>query len=349
VGDIPRTVDDLTSAWFGEVLGLEVVGATVADRSSGTTGRARVELEGGDGVPASVFVKLPPFDEQQRKLVDMTGMGVAEARFYRDVAREVPVRVPGVWYSETDGSDYVMVLEDLTASGCTFPTPLDADIEGRARDIVHQLTALHAQYWDSPRLTAGGDLAWLAERVRNQGGGGAHYIKRAVDTIGDRFDESFHRIADFYLEHGPEVAALWFQGTPTLIHGDAHIGNLFVDTAAGGRTGFLDWAVVCAAPGVRDVAYVMCNSVPVELRESMERGVVDDYCAGIAERGGSIDPDETWDSYRIQALYSWVASVSTAGMGSKWQASDIGLSASARATSACTYLASVDAARVRLG
>jgi aminoglycoside phosphotransferase (APT) family kinase protein len=344
VGDLPQDVEDLTAEWFAAALQREVTAATVVDRSSGTTGRALVRLA-GDDVPPSVFVKLPPFDEQQRALVDATGMGVAEARFYRDLASEVSVRVPGVWYSETDGRDYVMVLEDLTASGCAFPSPQDADIEDRARNIVDELTMLHAQYWSSSRFTDDGDLAWLSERVRYQGGGGARYIERAVETIGDQFDASFHRVAEFYVEHGPQVAPLWFRGTPTVIHGDAHIGNLFVDAADGGRTGFLDWAVVCAAPGIRDVAYVMCNSVPVELREQMERDVVERWCARIGEAGGDVDVEETWEAYCVQALYSWVAAVSTAGMGSKWQASHIGLSSSARATAACTHLHSVEVAR----
>src|SRR5262245_30879601 len=82
---LPREVDDLTSQWFATVLERDVTDATVLDRSSGTTGRARVALQGDRDLPATVFVKLPPFDERQRGLVDKTGMGVAEARFYRDL------------------------------------------------------------------------------------------------------------------------------------------------------------------------------------------------------------------------------------------------------------------------
>jgi hypothetical protein len=91
--NLPEDVEDLTPAWFADVLGVDVTAATIADANSGTTGRARVLLSGDDSVPASVFVKLPPFDDHQRKLVDMTG---------------------------------VMVLEDLTATGCTLPTPRDS-------------------------------------------------------------------------------------------------------------------------------------------------------------------------------------------------------------------------------
>ncbi|HEY7134775.1 MAG TPA: phosphotransferase [Acidimicrobiia bacterium] len=350
---LPVEVDELDAPWFTQALGLDVTEATVLDRSSGTTGRARVALRGDPELPPTVFVKLPPFDERQRTLVDQTGMGVAEARFYRDLAREVRVRVPGVWFAETDGRGYVMVLEDLVASGCRFPSPDDADVAMRARDIVEQLAALHAPFWESDRFESDGDLAWLAERGMRGGGGGRTFITRAVDAIGDQLDESFHRITETYLAHAPDIVELWQEGAGTLVHGDSHLGNLFVDVrddtgGVGGRTGFLDWAVVCRAPGMRDVAYVLCNSVPASVRETIERDLVERYCELVAVEGVALDPGEAWDQYRLHAVYSWVAATSTAGMGSKWQPISIGLGATKRATAACAHLDSVGLIEERL-
>jgi aminoglycoside phosphotransferase (APT) family kinase protein len=335
---IPVDVDDLTAPWFAEVLARDVSEATVLERSSGTTGRARVALRGEPATPATVFVKLPPFDERQRVLVDKTGMGVAEARFYRDLAPEVPVRVPGVWFAATDDDAYVMVLEDLTASGCTFPTTADVDIEHRMRDIVEQLASLHAQYWDSDRFAIGNDLDWLATRGTAGGDGGRRFIQKAVDGLGDEMDAAFHRIADIYLARTDDIVRLWGEGTGTLVHGDSHLGNLFVDVAGGDRTGFLDWAVLCRAPGIRDVAYVLCNSVPPEIRAAHERALVDRYCALLAGAGIDLDPGAAWDQYRLFAVYSWVAATATAGMGSKWQPIEIGLGGTRRATAACAHI-----------
>jgi len=334
----PVEVDDLDAQWFSRVLDGHVTEATVVDRSSGTTGRARVTLRGEAHLPGSVFVKLPPFDERQRALVDQTGMGVAEARFYRDLAPEVSVRVPGVWFADTDGHGYVMVLEDLVASGCRFPSPDDADITKRAADIVEQLAALHAPFWESARFAPGGDLEWLAARGARGGGGGRRFIKQAVDAIGDQLDESFHRIAELYLSRADEIVELWREGAGTLVHGDSHLGNLFVDVAGGDRTGFLDWAVVCRAPGMRDVAYVLCNSIPISAREPIEHGLVERYCELLAAEGVDLDARAAWDQYRLFAVYSWVAATSTAGMGSKWHPINVGLSATRRATAACAHL-----------
>ncbi|HZR13268.1 MAG TPA: phosphotransferase [Acidimicrobiia bacterium] len=343
---LPVDVDDLTAAWFSQVLERDVTDATVVDASSGTTGRARVALRGEPGVPATVFVKLAPFGARQRAFVERTGMGVAEARFYRDVAGEVPVRVPGVWYAETDGRDYVMVLEDLVAAGCAFPSPDDRDIAARARDIVEQLAALHTRYWESARFDEGGDLEWLAGRAMRGGEGGGRFIERAVDVLGDRIDESFHRIARIYVARTADIVQLWREGPGTLVHGDSHLGNLFVD---GSRTGFLDWAVVCRAPGVRDVAYVLCNSIPADVREVIERELVDRYCELLARGGVALDPAVAWDQYRLHAVYSWVAATSTAGMGSRWQPISVGLGGTVRATAACAHLDSAGLLESLLG
>jgi len=345
---LPVDVDDLTPQWFTAVFEREVSEATVVDRSSGTTGRARVELRGEPDVPASVFVKLAPFNEQQRVFVAHTGMGVTEARFYRDLAPEIPVRVPATWFAQTDGAGYVMVLEDLVASGCRFPGA-DEDAETRARDVVEQLATLHGRYWASNRFDDGGDLDWLAGSDAQGGDLGRRFIQRAVDVLGDQMDDEFHRIAETYIARADDIVALWREGAGTLVHGDPHLGNLFVDVVDGDRTGFLDWAVLCRMPGMRDVAYYLCNSVPTEVREPMERELVEQYCARLAAAGVTLDYDDAWDQYRLHAVYSWVAAASTAGMGSAWQPIEIGLAATRRATAACAHLDSAGLLASRLG
>jgi hypothetical protein len=327
---LPLEVEECTAEFFADAFEADVTSAEALDRSSGTTGRARFALTGAQPVPATVFVKLAPFDDRQRAFVTQIGMGVAEARFYRDLAWEVPVRVPRAYYADTADDRYVMVLEDLEASGCWFPNPTDADISARAHDIVEQLGALHSQFWQSPRFDADGDLAWLAGRGTGDAGGGGMFVQMAVDTLGDQLPEAFHRMAEMYLARAPEIVQLWNSGPRTLVHGDPHLGNLFVD---GDRTGFLDWAMLGFSPGMRDVAYVLCNSIPPEVRAAEERALVARYCELVG-----LDADDGWEQYRLFAVYSWVSATSTAGMGAKWQPLHIGLAGTVRATDACEHL-----------
>ena len=53
------------------------------------------------------------------------------------------------------------------------------------------------------------------------------FIKIALDKFGAEMPTVLRRLAELYMERNVD----------TLIHGDRHIGNLFVDN---GRTGFYD-------------------------------------------------------------------------------------------------------------
>ncbi|MHB8220951.1 MAG: hypothetical protein ACYDHU_11630 [Acidimicrobiales bacterium] len=133
VASIPLDLADLSPQWLTDVLRphaprASVVAARITDSHSGTTGRALLHLDyAGDAgpLPSSVFCKLAPFDPRQRRLLHDFGIGAIEARFYtelaHDVAGRVGVRLPMVWHAraDTDGS-FIMVLEDLVASGCRF-------------------------------------------------------------------------------------------------------------------------------------------------------------------------------------------------------------------------------------
>jgi aminoglycoside phosphotransferase (APT) family kinase protein len=281
-----------------------------------------------------VFVKFAPFDAEQRGFVAANQMGVREARLYRELAVELPVRVPLPWYAATDaGGRYVMVLEDLVAAGCSFPSPRDPRVGEWAGQIVEQLARLHARFHESPRFAR--DLAWLAERGTGAGDFGAGLVKQALGRVGERLSEAFRRFARLYVERAPAIAARWNTGATTLVHGDPHLGNLFID---GERIGFLDWGVTAVAPGMRDVAYVLCNSVPTELRRASEKDWIGRYRAALTECGVALAADAAWDQYRLFAIYSWLAATATLAMGSKWQPESLALSSTERATEALVDL-----------
>jgi Phosphotransferase enzyme family len=341
---LPVEVDELTPAWLSEAMDADVTSVTVLDRHSGTTGRAHLALTGDPPIPATVFAKLAPFDAGQRKFVNVQGMGVAEARLYRDLAPELPVRVPRPWYADFEGDGtgaddrYVMLLEDLQASGCRFPSRDDADIEGRIFDIVEQLARLHAQYWESPRFADDGDLAWIAPRSTGSGDGGAAMVRMAIDNLADRLPTGFVELAELYEARSRDIMRLYREGECTLVHGDPHLGNLFVDSVNGDRTGFLDWAVIARAPGIRDVAYVLSASTPTEVRRDHESALLLRYREILAAHGITLDAETAWEQYRLFTIYGWCAATCTAAMGSKWQPEHIGLGGTERSTIAAVDL-----------
>jgi thiamine kinase-like enzyme len=352
---IAGEIGEIDPAWLTLALRRRTGGAAVAHiellaSHSGTTGRARFALDWGLGaradLPRSLFVKLQPFDEAQRGFLAAWGIGVAEARFYSALGDGLPVRAPRVWFSDfDDDGNFVIGLEDLVASGCRFPSPRHPDVLERARSTVEELARLHAAFWESDRFA--GDLAWVKRRPgnpdRSHGGGG--FIEHARTRFGEEMGATFRRLADVFVACTPEILDLWDRGQTTLIHGDAHMGNLFVD---GERTGFLDWAMVGRAPGMRDVAYFLCNSIPAEVRRAHEQALLARYREVLAEHGIALDPELAFEQYRLFAVASWLAATSTAAMGSLWQAERIGRGGMQRATAAIEDLDSVGLLEARL-
>ena len=346
---IPSCTDELTPAWFTQVLGEPVRDVEILDTHSGTTGRARIGLKASSALPATVFVKLQPFAEEQRKLLRQIGLGVAEARLYAEVGDQLPVRAPRVWHSDYDAADgaFVMVLEDLEASGCRFINPSDDDIVDVAMSAMDELAVLHATF-------LGRELGWLRtpSGMRNKpqdpeiAARRAQFIVSAVDQFADDMPPVFRRLGELYAKHSLDIVALFNEGERTLIHGDTHSGNLFVDA---GRTGFYDWAVAGRGPGVRDVAYFLCNSLPVETRRAEQDALFGRYLSGLADQGVTLDKDTADDQYRLFSVYSWIAAASTAAMGAQWQPIDVCRAALVSTTQAIDDLDAVGLLEERLG
>ncbi|HLI73331.1 MAG TPA: phosphotransferase [Acidimicrobiales bacterium] len=359
---IPTEVGDLDAGWFTEVLrthapDVEVAAAEVVDAHSGTTGRVKVRLEyaGSRGdLPGTVFCKIAPFEQRQRAFLRQIGIGAMEARFYAEIAPHVGfLRYPRVWHAETDDDGgFVMVLEDLDASGCTFPRPSDPDVAGRAASTVEELARLHGALWMSPRLHD--DLSWVPTRA-GFGSRAAHddrtakaaaqFVRAALDRFADDQSPGFRAVGTLYAERTADILDLFDQGERTLVHGDPHSGNLFTDA---GRTGFFDWAMFSRSPGMRDVAYYCCNSLPTEVRRDTQGALVDRYRAQLARVGVDLPGEVAERQLRLFAVYSWVSATSTAAVGGRWQPPARAIAAMERTTAAVEDLDSVGLLREML-
>ena len=349
---LPDSAESISPEWLTRVLSERFPGARaehveVLDAHSGTTGRARLRVRWRDGsdAPAALFAKLAPTDPMQREMVVSTGMGRREARFYAKLAAELPVRVPApLWAGwSDDGSTYFMLIEDLAEAGCSFPSFTFDDAGEHARGMMDTLATLHGHYWDSPRFAA--DLDWIEAPMR--GAVGPLLVAEAVKQFGARMPDAFGQLAELYIRHTDALNDLLDAGPSTLVHGDCHLGNSFVDA---GHVGLLDWACSCRAPGFRDVAYYLCNSMPIERRRQLERPLVERYLAGLAAAGGAA-PDfaSAWQQLRRFAVTSWVAATVTAAAGGRMQSVEIGQRAMERATAAIVDLDTPTLLRQELG
>ena len=348
---IPDHPGAITPAWLSQSLarsfpGVEVASAEIVDRHSGTTGRAKLRLGYAAGArgPDTVFVKLPPFSDMQRRLVAATDMGRREARFYAELAGETPLRVPRCYFAAhgDQPTDYICVLEDIEAAGCTFPKNVEQHAREHGRDLIEALARLHAHFWQDQRFA--NELAWIRPAMR--GDFGAKLVDQARERFASDLPPVFAELCRLFSAHHERIADLWDEGGATLIHGDTHTGNQFLD---GDRVGLYDWAVISRSPGIRDVAIFLGNSCPPEVRRAEQDGWMRAYRQGLVDGGVDAPTQgELWRRLRLGVLYGWVAATTTAAVGDRWQPIEVGMRAMRGATQACAELETLDAFREAL-
>ncbi|MCP4904480.1 MAG: aminoglycoside phosphotransferase family protein [bacterium] len=350
---LPLTAEEIRADWLSEALGVRfprafATSVEVLEAHSGTTGRARLRAEwkGNSTAPATIFVKLAPTDPIQKEMVISTGMGKREAHFFDGLAEEIPVRVPvPLWSGWNEAGDaYIMLIEDLSEAGCSFPSSR-GDTGEHPERMVDTLASLHGHYWQSPRFDAGADLAWIKRPMRGEMG--PLLIGSALEQFGEKMPAAFRDLADLYIHHTEALNELLDAGPKTLIHGDSHLGNTFVD---GDQVGLLDWACTAHAPGIRDFSYYICNSVPTERRQRDERALLRRYLEGLAKSGGPrLAEAATYDLHRRYAVCSWIAATATAAAGSRMQSIEVGMRGMERATAAICDLETPAVLRAELG
>lgn len=332
----------LSSDRLSGLLRAPVLATRVVDAHDGTTGRAVLELDNREGtLPSRLFAKFPPGDEMQRAFVTSAGMGKREAMFYEVLSGEVPVRVPRSYaaYSDEEGEDYLMLLEHLVDSDCTFDNASNRYSLSYVRQILDAFASLHAAYWDSPRFST--DLSWVEPPLQHEIA--IALVSQCLEQHADAMPSVFREMGDLYLAEADAIHQLWQRGTPTLIHGDVHDGNLFYD---GDQPGFLDWALVAQAPAMRDIGYFLAGTLSSDDQRTAARDLLAHYRDQLQLRG--IDPpplDELWQQYQWHAAYVWVGATVTLAMGDAWQPVSYVLASLERLHDAMETIGSVAAIR----
>jgi aminoglycoside phosphotransferase (APT) family kinase protein len=352
---VPVTVDDVGADWLTAALqptapGLRVTRVERMGGHSGTTTRERLRVvtdpaAASAGVPETLFLKITPPSLGTRFFTTLFELGTTEVEFYRCLGGSLPVKAPRVYCARRarHGGRFVLLLEDLEAAGCGFPSHESPMSLAAAHAVVMALARLHAAFWESPRFA--GDLGWL----RSASGGrntalewriaarsNAPALAKFGDVVSAGVRENAHRIH----EHRAQLEAHWAAGPQTLLHGDPHAGNLYF---VGGEAGFFDWQVAQVGPGLRDFSYFLVNSVETSLRRAHERELVELYLATLSA-GGADAPefDTAWEEHRLFALYTWIA-VSVTAAASRLQPRGVVRRAFERTGAALEDLASLEA------
>jgi hypothetical protein len=308
---VPATVDELLDpAWLTAALGLRFPGVEVTKTTLGpvtqrvsTNVRFRIETSGElpCGLPPTLCGK-GYFSAEGRAV---PAVGATEAQFYRELAPASGVRTLQSVYADVDPETLhgVVISADVIEAGGVFLDALSPYTAEQVASSLEQYAKLHAATWN---VAAWNDRPWLRPQR-------ASFTQaRGLPDIDNNFDgpngvrvplavRDAQRLLDAFLAlvaREPDA-----RGWP-VIHGDAHIGNIFLDGAK--QPSLIDWQMVSHGPWGLDVGYHIASALPVDERERTERDLLSHYLDQL--RAGGVEPpswDDAWDEYRRGIVYGY--------------------------------------------
>lgn len=316
---------DVCASWLNEVLHdqdvldpdsqvaettLEPIGAGLVADSY----KVEISYSGPDRGPDSLVVKLTSESEQssaagRTELNYTRGVG-----FYREIAPNLPVRVPMCFHAEIDSNEteFVLLLEDLNPARCG--NQLAGCTVSETELAVEQAARIHAPYWGSEELKGNPWLdisssywqrfvemmpEWYAGFIQRYAG----RLSETDIALGQKFVDG---IADYYraLERMPY----------TVQHGDYRPDNVLFD-ARGGEVPLvvLDWQTVVYAPGVVDVAYFIGGALDRETRRANEDALLQRYHSELVDLGVDDYPFERLlQDYACATFHNFIIGVAAA-------------------------------------
>lgn len=310
--EVPSGIDDVTPQWLSAVLHAEVAGVRVeqiAQDSGFSSLLYRLHLTGADRLPPTLIAKLPA-DSEARGAMEMLGGYRRELAFYRDVAGRAPMETPHVYAARmVDGTaDFVLLLEDLQHwDNADHLAGLSMD---RARVCINALAGLHAWSTDTANAAALEDFPSIDTPIARDllvpafGPGWQIYLDKssvpvpaAVAEFAERFTERAGRALQALTERS------------TLLHGDIRADNMFFE---GDRLKVVDFQFVSRGVGAADIAYLVSQGLPTEVRRGNDEVLVHEYLERLGAHGlTDYSFDEAWRHYRFAAAYLMVLPVIT--------------------------------------
>lgn len=312
--DVPGTIAAINEEWLTAVLcrdhpGLRVTSYTAHDMTSQTTSRAALKISYSEdcpgGPPADVFVKLMA-TTRQRLFAGLIRILDGEAEFYGRLRGLAEFECPQGYFGAVDRRSWACatVIEDVVATrGAEFCHATTTFDRAAIESLLATMAAYHGQYWGHPAVEASplkrpedhfaNIDVFLNARKRSRIG-----VQRTdgfPSALRSRQDELWTALASSMRE-------LSRSGPPTLLHGDAHVGNTY--RTRDGAVALADWQVVMQGGFAYDVADVVSTALTIEDRRNWERDLLVFYLERLREAGG--DPPgfaDAWNLYRRSLMY----------------------------------------------
>jgi hypothetical protein len=237
------------------------------------------------GIPQTVILK-GGFESHSR---DMDYMHENEVRGYRDFLPVLKLNTPACYFADFDAErrQGIVIMDDLVARGVHFCNPLVPQTHDEVARRLTVLAGFHARSWDSPDIKPGGRWGTVRASLPVFRPYMEQYF---VPETWQRFVKSSRGAAASTRFHDSGWMAdaldrmiILAERLPhCIVHGDTHLGNLYVDPE--GEPGFFDHQPH-RAPAMVEVAYHVACALDTADRARWEGALVRHYLDALGRNG----------------------------------------------------------------
>ncbi len=308
----PKQPDEITPEWLTYVLkragligesSVESIGIEViADGKAWLSNIVRLEVEydsNNASAPNSFVLKLLSESRVNRNFDYELGAYEREISFYKDGAKNLPIRLPELFCSESGYSSNYMLMEDL--SHLSAGDQIDGLIHEQVHTTLDALARIHAAYWGSPHLDS---YNWMPDS-NNIDCDYAVMWDSFLELCGDFIDPDGLRIGAQLRNHIPWLSETISDRPKTLVHDDMKADNLlFGEKGSDNAVVILDWQFVIRSMGAIDVARLIGGSWHPAKRQGLQIEALKHWHKKLLEYGvAEYSWDEAQRDFRLGALY----------------------------------------------
>lgn len=345
----PLTYDDVNSEWLSRALrgtwpdvNVEAVCRGPVFGFKQNKFRVHVDYgESGSGRDlADTYIVKGNFPGEQDPSTGSAWAMATELRSIRDVVPLVAAPAMPEWYYicvEPDAS--AIVMEDLSPKNATFFNAFTTLDIAQAMAFVDAFAHLHASTWNSHAFEPGGTMgpgSFAAENRRivnsvyfpsffNEGNWHAYVELPRGRALPNQFQNLARAEKGWY-----RMWALLEQAAMVIVHGDEHLGNLYVTSS--GIPGVIDW-VARPERWPIGVAYFLLCALDIADRRKWERALLSHYVTRLKVYGARDVPtlEDAWWMYRCATFYPVVTWLNNSAV---WQPESINTANLVRASTA---------------
>jgi aminoglycoside phosphotransferase (APT) family kinase protein len=255
--------------------------------------------EATGSLPARLFLKM----SKPGLHAELLSRGQHEVQFYSEVGRAVDLPVPVCYDAEYDEARHLahILMDDLSATHFQKPLPIPPS-NRHCELIMESLAQVHARWWNSPRLGTE-----IGERLGAEAGAESRLrlentVPQFFDYLGDALLPQQRQAYEWILASSflsRRERRLREQSQVTLIHGDAHAGNMLLPHAAQQRVILIDWHLWGIDVAAIDLAFLLALHWSPQRRAILEKPLLERYHQQLLASGVSgYGWDNLWRDYR---------------------------------------------------